>query len=99
MKTTIIIIITLLVLREILAYVFRWEAGWFGELLADRKHNAAIKRQFGKNPRPDDIIATDYMDAIRKSGREGYTIEGDVYKTMNHVGYNRWRAGTEKFKR
>lgn len=72
---------------------------WLREQIEIRKHNAAINKRFGKNPRPDDVIATDYMDAIRKAGREGTTIEGDVYKTMTHVGYNRWRAGTEKFKR
>lgn len=72
---------------------------WLTEFIEIRRHNAAINKRYGKNPRPDDIIATDYMDAIRKAGREGLTIEGDVYKTMTHVGKNRWRAGTEKFKK
>lgn len=69
------------------------------EFIEIRIHNAAIRKQYGKNPRPDDIIATDYMDAIRKAGREGLTIEGDVYKTMVHVGHNRWRADVENFKK
>lgn len=72
---------------------------WLIEQIEIRRHNAAIKRRFGKNPRPDDIIASNYMEAIRKAGREGTTIEGDVFKTMIHIGPNRWRAGVEKFKR
>jgi hypothetical protein len=68
------------------------------ELIAIRKHNAKIEKQFGKDPRPDDIQASNYMEAIEKAGREGLTIEGDVYKTMTRVGKNRWRAGVEKFK-
>ena len=67
------------------------------EWLEIRKHNAAINKRFGKNPRPDDIIASNYMEATEKAGREGTTVEGDVYKTMTRVGHNRWRAGTEKF--
>jgi len=46
---------------------------------------------------PDDIKARNYAEAIEKAGRQGITIEGDVYKTMTRVGHNRWRAGTEKF--
>ena len=97
----ILIIIGLLVLREVMAYIFGWSADWFGvaDAIETRKHNAKIRSQFGKNIRPDDIIATDYMDAIQKSGREGFTIEGDVYKTMTHVGKNRWRAGVEEFRK
>ena len=69
------------------------------EWLEIRKHNAAINKRFGKNPHPDDIIASNYMEAIQKAGREGTTVEGDVYKTITRVGHSRWRAGTEKFKR
>ena len=72
---------------------------WLREQIEIRKHNAAINKRFGKNPRPDDIHARNYMEAIEKAGREGTTIEGDVYKTVTRVGHNRWRAGTEKFKR
>lgn len=67
----------------------------FLEWLEIRKHNAAIKRQ--SPARPGDIHARNYMEAIQKAGREGTTIEGAVYKTMTHVGKNRWRAGVEKF--
>ena len=47
-----------IVVREILAYIFHWEAGWFniGEWFSDIKHNAAIDRQWEKDGRP--VVST-----------------------------------------
>jgi hypothetical protein len=69
------------------------------EWLEIRKHNSAIKRRYGKSPvQPGDITARNYMEAIEKARRDGFTADGDVYKTITHVGHNRWRPGVEKFK-
>jgi hypothetical protein len=64
---------------------------------ADRRRNWA-RMLFGipeAPARPDDIHARNYMEVIHKSGREGTTIPGGVYKTITHVGRNRWQAGVE----
>lgn len=47
--------------------------------------------------RPGDIHAKNYMEAIEKAGRDGVTVEDNVYKTMTRVGHNRWRAGVKEF--
>lgn len=39
------------------------------------------------------IKATNYAEAARLS--DGYTVEGPVYKSLVHVGHNKWQLRVE----
>lgn len=42
------------------------------------------------------VDASNYLEACHR--RDGVTIAGDVYKTVTHIGHNRWRIGIRKFR-
>jgi hypothetical protein len=91
-------IIILAVIREILAYLFHWDADWFGiqEFIENRRHNAAITEKWHRDGEP--IVSTTVgwrRDPI--NGEDGYRFDG--YDQFGTPTYSKLlRGGTKEYR-
>jgi hypothetical protein len=93
--------IGLILLREVLAYVFDWQGGWLdiADFFETRRHNAAIDKKWIEDGRP--IVSTtigwrrdpfNKEDGYRDDGLDkGYYGDGHSYSKLIRGGTDEYR--------